>query len=197
MDWKWIRVEEVDGFDPLDLQITFLSRHLTFCSDTFSLVRFWPPKCQQTPVDTIKVREFQLIFKEFVISDYDMKSFLTFDTKQQTTDWQRLFVPNPDISNSYDVDKLIWLMMVFFTYLHEVLQAKFSHDGFFTNKTSCPFLTSRRFVRIPWPTNQDLTWSTNATNINNVWSFFLLCITYICFRLCMPGRGTFGLWCQR
>ena len=101
-----------------------------------------------------------------------MKSFLTFDTKQQTTDWQRLFVPNPDISNSYDVDKLIWLMMVFFTYLHEVLQAKFSHDGSFTNKTSCPFLTSRRFVRIPWPTNQDLTWSTNATNINNVGSFF-------------------------
>ena len=31
-------MEEVDGFDPLDLQITFLSRHLTFCSDTFSLV---------------------------------------------------------------------------------------------------------------------------------------------------------------
>ena len=113
MDWKWIRVEEVDGFDPLDLQITFLSRHLTFCSDTFSLVRFWPPKCQQTPVDTIKVREFQLIFKEFVISDYDMKSFLTFDTKQQTTDWQRLFVPNPDISNSHDVDKLTLTLLDF------------------------------------------------------------------------------------
>ena len=66
----------------------------------------------------------------------------------------------------------LWLMMVLFTYLHEVLQAKFSHDGFFTNKTSCPFLTSRRFVRVPWPTNHHLTWSTNATNINNVWSFF-------------------------
>ena len=66
----------------------------------------------------------------------------------------------------------LWLLMVLFTYLHEVLQAKFSHDGFFTNKTSCPFLTSRRFVRVPWPTNQDLTWSTNATNINNVGSFF-------------------------
>ena len=95
---------------------------------------------------------------------------LTRNNKQQTDNV--FFVPNPDISNSHDVDKLTLTYDGSLTYLRDFLQAKFSHDGSFTNKTSWPFLISWRFVRIPWPTNHHLTWSTNATNINNVWSFF-------------------------